>query len=254
MDETFKGFEKFCRIYVDDIIVFSDNDKEHVTHIIQVLDRCKEIRVILSKSKAQLFKESISFLGLIIDKEQLHLQKHIGEHITVFDSQITDRKQLQRFLGILNYISFFCPKVAHIQQPLQAKLKKNTVWRWTDQDTAYVDKIKKAIKNLPPVHHPGQDEPLIIETDVSEHYWGGILKAKQMDDPELICGYASGTFKPAEKNYHSNEKEILALINNIKRFQVYLIPLQFIARTDNKNVFFLNINIHGFYKQGRLVR
>jgi hypothetical protein len=101
MDETFKGFEKFCRIYVDDIIVFSDNDKEHVTHVTQVVDRCKEIRVILSKSKAQLFKESISFLGLIIDKGQLQLQKHIGEHITAFDSQITDRKQLQKFLGIL---------------------------------------------------------------------------------------------------------------------------------------------------------
>ena len=58
-----------------------------------------------------------------------------------------------------------------------------------------------------------------------------------MDGLELICGYACGTFKPAEKNYHSNEKEILALINTIKRFQVYLIPVQFIARTDNKNVF-----------------
>jgi hypothetical protein len=46
-----------------------------------------------------------------------------------------------------------------------------------------------------------------------------------MEGPELICGYASGTFKTAEQNYHSNEKELLALINTIKRFQVYLIPV-----------------------------
>jgi len=255
MNETFEGFENFCRVYVDDIIVFSENDKEHIEHVSQVLDRCKEVGVILSKPKAQLFREKIEFLGLIIDKGKLQLQKHIGENITAFNSKITDRKQLQRFLGILNYISQFCPKVAQIRQPLQAKLKKDAFWQWSDSDTAYVDKIKKAIKNLPPVHHPGPEEPLIIETDASDNYWGGILKAKQSDGLELICGYASGTFKPAEKNYHSNEKEILALINTIKRFQVFLIPVRFIARTDNKNVFyFLHTNIHGSYKQGRLVR
>ena len=255
MNETFTGFENFCRIYVDDIIVFSENDKEHVEHVSKVLDRCKEIGVILSEPKAQLFKEKIEFLGLVIDKGNLQLQKHIGENITAFNSKIADKKQLQRFLGILNYISQFCPKVAQIRQPLQAKLKKYAFWQWSNEDTAYVEKIKKAIKNLPPVHHPGPDEPLIIETDASDNYWGGILKAKQSDGLELICGYASGTFKPAEKNYHSNEKEILALINTIKRFQVYLIPVQFIARTDNKNVFyFLHTNIRGSYKQGRLVR
>jgi hypothetical protein len=114
-----------------------------------VLDRCKDIGVILSKPKAQLFREKIEFLGLVIDKGKLQLHKHIGENITAFNSKITDRKQLQRFLGILNYISQFCPKVAQIRQPLQAKLKKDAFWQLSDSDTAYVDKIKKAIKNLP---------------------------------------------------------------------------------------------------------
>ncbi|KAG6742032.1 hypothetical protein POTOM_055316 [Populus tomentosa] len=183
MDETFKGFESFCRVYVDDIIVFSNNDKDHITHVTKVLDRCKEIGVILSLPKAQLFKESINFLGLIIDKGQIKLQSHI----------------------------------AQIRQPLQAKLKKDTVWQWSKEDTNYVDKIKKAINHLPPVHHPGPEEPLIIETDASDKYWGGILKSQPQEGPELICGYVSGTFKPAEQNYHSNEKELLALINTIKR-------------------------------------
>ena len=112
-----------------------------------------------------------------------------------------------------------------LRQPLQAKLKKDTIWQWSKEDTDYVEKIKKAVKHLPPIHHPGPKEPLIIETDASDKYWGGILKAQPMEGPELICGYASGTFKTAEQNYHSNEKELLALINTIKRFQVYLIPV-----------------------------
>ncbi|KAJ6682808.1 ENZYMATIC POLYPROTEIN-RELATED [Salix koriyanagi] len=99
--------------------------------------------------------------------------------------------------------------VAKTRQPLQTRLKKDTVWSWTPQDTDYVDKIKRNVKHLPPVYHPQRDDPLIIETNASDLYRGGVLKAKTSDGQEQVCGYASGTFKPAEKN---NEKQILALI------------------------------------------
>jgi hypothetical protein len=74
---------------------------------------------------------------------------------------------------------------------LQAKLKKDIIWQWSKEDTDYVEKIKKAVKHLPPVHHPGPKEPLIIETDASDKYWGGILKAQPEEGPELICGFRS---------------------------------------------------------------
>ncbi|KAG6776218.1 hypothetical protein POTOM_019724 [Populus tomentosa] len=155
--------------------------------------------------------------------------KKLNDH-TIGDGYLLPRKDelLDHIRGKKLFSSFDCKsgfwQVAQIRQPLQAKLKKDTVWQWSKEDTDYVDKIKKAIKHLPPVHHPGPDEPLIIETDASDKYWGGILKSQPEEGPELICGYASGTFKPAEQNYHSNEKELLALINTIKRFSVYLIP------------------------------
>lgn len=82
------------------------------------------------------------------------------------------------------------------------------------------------------------------------------MKAKPNgSSEEIICRYCSGSFKQAEKNYHSNEKEILALIRTIKAFKAYLLPVRFTARTDNTNVkYFINTNISGDYKQARLVR
>ncbi|UBN09112.1 polymerase polyprotein [Metaplexis yellow mottle-associated virus] len=256
MDESFLDLTKFCLVYVDDILIFSDNESSHHDHVKQVLNRCKELGIILSEKKAQLCKTKIDFLGLTIDAGTLVLQRHIGEHLQEFPDHIQDRKSLERFLGTLNYISGYFPKIAQLRQPLQAKLKKEVQWTWTQMDSDLVRKIKSKIGVLPDLYNPGPEDQLIIETDASDLYWGGVLKARRPgESSELISRYCSGSFKQAEKNYHSNEKEILALIRTIKAFKAYLLPVRFIARTDNTNVkYFISTNISGDYKQARLVR
>ena len=96
---------------------------------------------------------------------------------------------------------------------------------------------------------------LILETDASDSFWGVVLKAVSIDPEnlqkeeeileilkehksadELICGYNSEKFKPNELNYIIFEKELLAIKNGIKRFQIYLAPIKFLIRTDNKVV------------------
>ncbi|GKE11697.1 putative reverse transcriptase domain, viral movement protein, partial [Tanacetum coccineum] len=111
-----------------------------------------------------------------------------------------------------------------MRQPLQGKLKKDIVWNWTQSDTDYIKKIKKNLTVFPKLYLPSNEDFLIIETDASEDIWGGILKAKTPDNNEKICRYTSGSFKAVEKNYHSNEKELLAVKNVISKFSAYLTP------------------------------
>lgn len=256
MQNAFRSFEQFCCVYVDDILVYSDNETKHELHVAAVLKRCDQLGIILSKKKAQLFQTKINFLGLEIDQGSHKPQNHILEHIHKFPDKIEDKKQLQRFLGILTYASDYIPKLAEMRKPLQTKLKKDVPWTWTHDDSNYMAKIKKGLNEFPKLYHPNPEDQLIIETDASNDFWGGILKAKTKDDTnELICRYTSGSFKAAELNYHSNEKEILAIINVIKKFTGYLTPVEFLIRTDNKNfTHFLTINHKGDYKQGRLIR
>ncbi|ACB69767.1 replicase [Lamium leaf distortion virus] len=254
MNNAFRDFASYCCVYVDDILVFSNNIKDHYAHVAQVLRKCAELGIILSKKKAQLFKCRINFLGLDIDEGTHRPQNHILEHIHKFPNKIEDKKQLQRFLGILTYASDYIPQLASMRAPLQEKLKEDVPWNWKHSDTEYVEEIKKSLTDFPKLHHPATDEKLIIECDASGKYWGGILKAIHQSE-ERICRYTSGSFKKAELNYHSNEKEILAVIRVIAKFTIYLTPLEFLIRTDNKNfTFFMNTNVKGDYKQGRLVR
>lgn len=126
------------------------------------------------------------------------------------------------------------------------------VWKWF----WLYGKRKKSLKEFPPLYHPNIDDKLIIKTDASNNYWGGILKAINLEDQskDLICRYTSEYFKDAERNYHSNEKEYLAVKRVIEKFSSYLTPVNFTVIRDNKNFpYFLRNNISGDNKQGRLV-
>lgn len=105
-------------------------------------------------------------------------QNHILENLHKFPNHIEDRKQLQRFLGVLTYAEAYIARLAEIRKPLQAKLKKDVEWSWTPADTQYVEKVKKKLGTFPKLYLPNTEDSLIIETDASNEFWGGILKAK----------------------------------------------------------------------------
>ena len=69
-----------------------------------------------------------------------------------------------------------------------------------DYHTSLAQQLKTVCIKLPRLAIPEPDDQLIVETDSSEKYWGGVLKAKKADGKEHICRYANGSFKPAEIN------------------------------------------------------
>ncbi|KAL2497125.1 orf y [Abeliophyllum distichum] len=208
MDNTFKGFNNFCCVYIDDILIFSDSEEDHEKQVLQE-----------------------------------------------FPDEIQDQKQLMRLLGCLTYAESFIQDLVKMRTPLQKKLKKDHKWNWTREDSNYVRKIKAKLKNLPPLYHPHKDDKMIIETDASQDFWGAALKAVTEENEEKLCSYASGTFNTAEKNYHINEKEILAMKKAITKFRLYIISNKFLIRTDSSTYkSFLKCQVHPDYKQSRLIR
>ena len=67
MDKIFKEFHEFCIIYVNDILIFSNNKIDHVNHLISFAEKCKKHGILLSKKKAEIMKTIIEFMGLITD-------------------------------------------------------------------------------------------------------------------------------------------------------------------------------------------
>ena len=77
MDNIFRDNNSFVAVYIDDILVFSKNKKKHIGHLQIVFKKFEEQGIIISKSKMQLFQQTIEFLGVIIGNDKILLQPHI---------------------------------------------------------------------------------------------------------------------------------------------------------------------------------
>ena len=103
MDNIFKDNDSFVAVCISDILVFSKNKKKHIGHLQIILKKFEEHGIIISKSKMQLFQQTIEFLGVIIGNGKILLQPHISKKIITFPNKIEYTKELHKFIGLLNY-------------------------------------------------------------------------------------------------------------------------------------------------------
>ncbi|KAL5810565.1 hypothetical protein ACOSQ4_027133 [Xanthoceras sorbifolium] len=124
-----------------------------------------------------------------------------------FRDEITDKQQLQRFLGSLNYLADFYKDLAKDAKPLFARLKKSP-GSWTQDCTKAVHKIKSKAKELPCLAIPHPDAFKIVETDVSELGYGGILKQNLDGKTSLEAAILSSTKRVSADSASSNPERM----------------------------------------------
>ena len=69
MDKIFSDYSSFIIVYIDDMLICSDNEKDHEKHLDIFITLCKEHGIILSEKKVEIKKKEIEFLGMIIDSK-----------------------------------------------------------------------------------------------------------------------------------------------------------------------------------------
>jgi predicted FMN-binding regulatory protein PaiB len=104
MQNIFNKNQEFVLIYIDYMLIFSKIYKEHITHLDVVFRKVEQNGIILSKNKMEICKEKINFLGHEIGEGKIYLQDHIVKTILQFPDVMNDKKVLQQFLGIVNYV------------------------------------------------------------------------------------------------------------------------------------------------------
>ncbi|KAH9680125.1 hypothetical protein KPL71_026425 [Citrus sinensis] len=179
----------------------SDSDSSHDEHrqlLTQFYDIIQSHGIMLSAKKSTIATNNIEFLGMVIKDGHYQPGKHIAQELLHFPDQQLSKRQIQQFLGIINYIRDFNPHIAQNPPPL------------------------KLIT----------DGKRILQTDASDESWGAIL-LEELNNKEHFIAYASGHFSDTQKHYHSVFKEILAVKNGIKKFEYHLIGNHFLIRMDS---------------------
>ena len=124
MNDIFNPFQDFSIVYIDDVLIFSQNIDQHFKHLQTFFTIVKINSLVVSKPKIKLFQTKIRFLGFEIHLGLIKPIQRSIEFASNFPDQITDKTQLQKFLGCLNSVSDFLQNIRPICKPLFKRLKK----------------------------------------------------------------------------------------------------------------------------------
>ncbi|KAG6503124.1 hypothetical protein ZIOFF_035414 [Zingiber officinale] len=126
MDLSFKGTKEFIAVYIDDILVFSLDERTHEQHLRQMLHICRLNGLILSPTKMKIAVKEVEFLGAIIGNCKIKLQPHVISKIADFnDNDLKTTKGMRSWLGLLNYARNYIPNLGKLLSPLYAKTSPN---------------------------------------------------------------------------------------------------------------------------------
>ena len=148
MNDNFTPYTNFIIVYIDDVLVFSNTIDQHCKHLQIFMSVMERNGLAASASKLLLFQTKIRFLGHNIHQGTIKPIQRALIFADKFPDDIEDRKQLQRFLGCLNYVADFLPHLRQICAPLYNRLRKNPK-PWSAQHTQIIQQVKQLVKSLP---------------------------------------------------------------------------------------------------------
>jgi len=242
---------QFCKIYLDDIIVYSDSFQEHMDHLTQVFGKVKKSGMKLSPGKCHLFREKVKYVGHIVSGAGIEADPDKVEQVRNWPVP-TQSDEVRTFLGFTGYYRRFVQDYAKIAKPLNDLLQGNCAKRkahrrkvsdnnsvqtgsfvWADAQQLAFDKLKELLTTPPVLIYPDYKKPFVLHTDASMNGLGAILY-QEHEGKERVIAFASRGLSKAERNYPVHKLEFLALKwAVIKKFSDYLYGNSFVVFTDN---------------------
>ena len=239
MNKVLKGL-KFAMTYLDDIIIFSQNELQHLEHLDIVFSHLWEAGLKIKCSKCDFFKSEIHYLGHLISPEGISpLPKKLDSitHMPVLNSV----KEIKQFIGLTGYYRKFVPRFADISRPLTTLMKKDTKFEWTPACQQSFKLLKETLCGEAVLKYADTNKPYTLYTDASKFGWAGVLtqphttvingKSTTTDHP---VAFVSELFRDSQLNWAALTKEAFAIYMSVKKLLFYLTDAQILLRSDHK--------------------
>ena len=170
----------YCLIYLDDVIIFSRTEEEHLEWMCVVFDRFREHGLKLKPSKCKVFKTEINYLAHHVSKRGILPSKMNLEAIAQCPPPDTYTK-VTSFVGLVGHYRHFIKGFTNIATPLydltsgENKDKKSEHLDLPQEAREAFDRLKAACLQAPILAFPDFDKPFLLETDASGKGLGAVL-------------------------------------------------------------------------------
>lgn len=220
--------------YEDDLCIWSTSKEEHLKRLKEVFRRARECGLKFNKSKCELAKTEMRYLGHILSEDGI--QADPSKILAIKNMPRPENKHdLMRFLGMVTYLTKFIPRMSEKTAPLRQLLEKDAAWIWETRHDEAFQLLKTTLTTSPVLAYFDVDKPVVVSADASKDGLGAVLL--QNDKP---IAYASRSLTSAERNYAMIEKETLAIVFAMEKFHQYAYGRKVLVETDHQPI----VSIH----------
>ena len=175
MNDVFSDMLDVCVIvYLDDILIYSDNPELHRKHVREVLRRLRENGLYAGANKCNFHEDTVEYLGYILSPTGLTMDPVKVQTIQDWPEP-RKVKDVQSFLGFANFYRRFIHEYSEIVVPLTRLTRKDLKWNFSDACRDAFNKLKTAFLSTPVLTHWILDTPMSVETDASDYAIAAIL-------------------------------------------------------------------------------
>lgn len=233
MNQVVQGLE-FVFVYIDDILVASVDEEEHARHLRTLFDRFFEFGINVNKEKCLFGVSELTFLGHLITPKGIAPTADKVSAIRDFPTPAS-KKQVTRFIGMVNYYHRFVPRISALLIPLYAMDIKNkrVPFEWSLDCERSFREIKQALSDATLLNFLDPDCPLELVCDASNIAIGAVLQQRKSDCIAPLM-FFSRKLKDSQTHYSTYDKELLAIYQAVKHFQFMLEGRPFKILTDHR--------------------
>ena len=220
-----------CLVYLDDVIIFGRSFDEQLERLGEVFGRFRKANLKLKPSKCLLCQRSVEFLGHVVSEDGIAMQ---DEKISAIRDWplCKNLTEVRAFMGLSGYYRRFVKDFSLVASPLYDLMKKGVEFVWTKECQEAFDELKRRLVTGPVLALPTNEGLYVLDKDASDFGLGAVL-SQQQPEGERVIAYASRTMSKAEQKYETTRKELLAVVNGLKRFRQYLFGRHFVIRVDH---------------------
>ena len=232
-DSREKGLP-FATAYLDDIIIWSKTEVEHLLHLQTVFQRLESAGLKLKREKCE---KAIEYLGHAVTPEGI---RPCQDKINVVQElpPPTTVREVKGLIGFASYYRRYVPNFSKIVKPLTARTRMNKEFNWNQECQNALDQLKEILAERPLLYHVSIARPYILYTDESDVAVGATL-VQEDEEGEHVVYYLSSALTPTQSRWPIIEREAWAIIFAIRKLKAYLYGARFTVRTDHKPLEFL---------------
>ena len=238
MATLFAGLD-YVRTYIDDLLIFTKGDfTDHMHKLELVLQRLQQAGLKVNAKKSFFARAEVEYLGYWVTREGIQPLPKKVEAIQNIATP-TKRKELRRFIGMVNYYRDMWVRRSDVLAPLASLTSDKTPWKWTAEHQHAFETMKKIISRETLLSYPDFNQTFHIYTDASDKQLGAVIA--QNDRP---IAFYSRKLAPAQTRYTTTERELLAIVETLKEFRNILLGHKIMVHTDPKNLTYKQFNTH----------